>query len=108
MITLHGLAVLDKMKSIITFGIVLLLLINIVSSQLNTEKPSLTKDLETKEITKQNKTKLLDIYTKSFPEVNKINNYKQYGNITLIYVNIGDKEKARIITNTKKFEEVLK
>ena len=90
-----------------------IMIISIASSQLKTteEKPSLTKDLKQKAIQKQNKTKLMDIYSKQFKEVKSFNSYKQHNNITIINVTIkqGNKESyARIITNTKKFKEVLK
>ncbi len=75
------------------------------------EKPLLTENLNQKAIEKQNKTKLIDTYGKTFTEVKSFNSYKQYKDITIINVTIkqGKTESyARIITNTKKFEEVLK
>ncbi len=70
-----------------------------------------TYNLEVKEITKQNKTKLINKYKKTFPGVKKIKNYQEYGNITIINIKIGEgkeQKDARILTNTKKFMEVLK
>ncbi len=90
-----------------------ILLIGLASSQLSTEteKPTLTKDLQQKAIEKQNKTKLINTYGTQFTEVKTFNSYKQYKDITIINVTIkeGNTESyARIITNTKKFNEVLK
>ena len=90
----------------------MLLLISITSSQLSSdEKPALTKDLEQKAIEKGNKTKLMNTYGKQFEEIKSFNNYKQYKDITIINVTIKEgkvESYARIITNTKKFNEVLK
>ena len=101
------------MKKTIIFILIGIMIISIASSELKTteEKPSLTKDLKQKAIQKQNKTKLMDIYGKTFKEIKSFNSYKQHNNITIINVTIkqGNKESyARIITNTKKFKEVLK
>ena len=99
------------MKKIIPFIVLMIILVGISSSQLSTnEKPSLTKDLEQKAIEKGNKTKLLDTYGIQFKEVKSFNSYKQYKDITIINVTTkeGKVERyARIITTTKKFEEVL-
>ena len=97
------------MKKTIIFILIGIMIISIASSQLNTteEKPSLTKDLQQKTIQKQNKTKLMNTYGEQFKEVKSFNNYKQYKDITIINVTIKEGY-ARIITTTKKFEEVLK
>ena len=101
-----------KMKKIITFSLVMILLIGLASSEIiSNEKPSLTKDLEQKSIEKENKTKLINTYGKQFEEIKKFNSYKQQGDITIINVTIKDgkvESYARIITNTNKFNEVLK
>ena len=99
-------------RRLIIFGILMILLVGIVSSQLatETEKPALTKDLEQKAIEKENKTKLIDTYGKTFTKVKSFNSYKQKGNITIINVTIKEgkiESYARIITNTQKFKEVL-
>ena len=101
------------MKKIIIFVLIGIMIISIASSELNStkEKPAFTKKLEQTKIEKENKTKLMDIYGKTFKEVKSFNSYKQHNNITIINVTIkqGNKESyARIITNTKKFKEVLK
>ena len=101
------------MKKIITFITIMILLIGIGSSELSTEteKPSLTKDLDEKAIEKGNKTKLINTYGIQFEEVHSFNSYKQYKEITIINVTIKEgktKIYARIITTTKKFKEALK
>ncbi len=99
------------MKKTIIFVLIGIIIISIASSQLNSdEKPALTKDLDKKAIEKENKTKLTETYGIQFEEVKSFNSYKQYNDITIINVTIKDGKKesyARIITNTKKFEEVL-
>ncbi len=100
------------MKKLILFLLIGIMLVSIASSELSSkEKPTLTKDLEQKAIEKENKTKLINTYGKTFTEVKSFNSYKQYKDITIINVTIkqGKTESyARIITNTHKFEEVLK
>ncbi len=97
------------MKKIILFGMLVLLLVSIAVSQLelSNEKPAFTKDLEQKAIEKENKTKLTNTYGIQFEEVKSFNSYKQYKDITIINVTVKDGY-ARIITNTNKFNEVLK
>ena len=100
------------MKKLIIFILIGIMMVSIASSKLNTtEKPALTKDLQQKAIEKENKTKLINTYGIQFKEVKSFNNYKQYKDITIINVTIKDgKEEsyARIITNTNRFNEVLK
>ena len=63
------------MKKTILFGILMILLIGLASSQLSlsTEKPTLTKDLQQKAIEKGNKTKLISTYGIQFKEVKSFN-----------------------------------
>ena len=101
------------MKKIIISMLFIIMMVSIASSQLNTEteKPTLTKDLTSKTIEKENKTKLIETYGIQFKEIKSFNSYKQYKDITIINVTIKEgktESYARIITNTKKFEEVLK
>ncbi len=102
------------MKKIILFLLIIALLSTVIiasESMIEKERPTKTKDLETKAIEKENNTKLIKIYKKQFKDLKKFNNYKQYDDITIMNVTMkqGKTESyARIITNTKKFNEVLK
>lgn len=97
------------MNKLILFSLLTILLVSLSSSELtinSDEKPTSTKDLTSKAIEKENKTKLINTYGMQFEEVNSFNSYKQYKDITIINVTIKEGY-ARIITTTKKFEEVL-
>ena len=113
-IILHGVVVLVKMlKKLILFILIGMMVVNIAGSELSTEteKPTLTKDLQQKAIEKENKTKLINTYGIQFQKVKTFNSYKQYKDITIINITIKEGKTeiyARIITNTKKFKEVLK
>ena len=101
------------MKKIILFLLIIALLSTVIiasESIIEKERPTKTKDLEIKTIEKENNTKLIKTYGKQFKDLKKFNNYEQYGDITIINVTMkqGKTESyARIITNTKKFNEVL-
>lgn len=103
------------MKTIILSLLIIALLSTIIiASESIIEKQPIkiqTKNLELKTIEKENKTKLMNIYGNQFQDLKEVNNYKQYEDITIINVTIkkGKIESyARIITTTKKFNEVLK
>ena len=99
---------------ILSLLIIALLSTIIIASESIIEKETKkvqTKDLKLKTIEKENKTKLMNIYGNQFQDLKEFNNYKQYEDITIINVTIktGNIEYyARIITNTNKFNEVLK
>ena len=103
------------MKKLIILLVLTVLMVSVVSSEQkidkDNKKPSKVSELEEKQITKENKTKILDSYGKKFPKLKKIETYYQNGNITIIKVKIKrgkGQEQARIITRTNEFLEVQK
>ncbi len=93
----------------------MVLLVSIVSSGHIIDRENKTQkkvtELQEKQITKENKTKILDSYIKKFPKLKKIESYYDDGNITIIKVKVkkGEgQEAARIITKTNTFLEAQK
>ncbi len=100
MITLHGLAVLDKMKIIITFGIVILLLASIVASKLSLSETEeiTTLDEEKFNLTEEEKGKIDGNYNK----LGNVIDYQKGTHHTFINFNSG----YRVITTNKNFEKM--
>ena len=100
-----------KMKKIIPFIIITILLLSIATAEKKTNTKTdttFTRNLEEKEISKTNETKLLDTYGKEFPEVKGFESYKEYKEFTIMNVTLNNNKYARIITTTNKFKGVTK
>ena len=101
------------MKKIIILFIVLILVVSIISAANNEQKKEKgkvkkTKELINKKVSEENNTKLIDFYSSTFPEIKHMNDYKQYNNITILNVTLENDKYARLITNTNKFNNILR
>ncbi len=102
------------MKKIIIFTIICILILSFATASINQSeeeektKPTYINTLEVNELTKENKTKLIGFYSRTFSEIKQVNNYKQHNNITILNVTLGKKKYARLLTNTDKFNNILR
>ena len=100
-----------KMKKIIIFSIIAILLLSLVGADriITQDNPTeFTKNLESKPISKANETKLLNTYGIEFTEVKKFNSYKEYKEFTILNVTMNNNKYSRIITKTSKYNRVTK